>query len=109
MLYVDNILLASNDNEQLHGTKHVLSKTFDMNDFGDVSFVFGIAIHRDWFKGLFGILQRSYIDCVLSKLNMQNYRIRDAYIVESDKLNLSQYPKNDLKRINEEYIIFSCN
>ncbi|KAK0580418.1 hypothetical protein LWI29_001740 [Acer saccharum] len=42
VLYVDDILLATNDIGMLHKTKRFLSKNFEMKDFGDASFVLGI-------------------------------------------------------------------
>ncbi|RVW15892.1 Retrovirus-related Pol polyprotein from transposon TNT 1-94 [Vitis vinifera] len=47
VLYVDDILLATNDISILHDTKRFLSKHFEMKDLGDASFVLGIQIHRD--------------------------------------------------------------
>ena len=44
ILYVDDILLATNDKEILYETKRFLSKKFDMKDFGKASFVLGIQI-----------------------------------------------------------------
>ena len=45
VLYVDDILLATNDIGLLHETKRFLSKQFEMKDFGDASFVLGIQIY----------------------------------------------------------------
>jgi len=45
ILYVDDILLATNDIGILHETKKFLSKNFEMKDLGDASFVLGIQIH----------------------------------------------------------------
>ncbi|KAL9250771.1 Retrovirus-related Pol polyprotein from transposon TNT 1-94-like protein [Drosera capensis] len=50
VLYVDDILLASNDIGLLHETKRFLSKKFEMKDLGNASFVLGIQIHRDRLK-----------------------------------------------------------
>ena len=47
VLYVDDILLATNDIGMLHETKRFLSKKFERKDLGDASFVLGIQIHRD--------------------------------------------------------------
>ena len=47
ILYVDDILLATNDKGLLHEVKQFLSKNFDMKDMGDASYVIGIKIHRD--------------------------------------------------------------
>ena len=47
ILYVDDILLATNDIGLLHETKRFLLKQFEMKDLGDASFVLGIQIYRD--------------------------------------------------------------
>ncbi|WRX15092.1 Terpene synthase [Theobroma cacao] len=49
VLYVDDIMLASNHVGLLHETKQLSSKTFDMKNLGDASFVLVIKI-RDRFK-----------------------------------------------------------
>ena len=47
VLYVNDILLASNDIGLLHKTKRILSNNFEMKDLEDTSFVLGKQIHRD--------------------------------------------------------------
>ena len=42
MLYVDDILITSNDVGLLHDTKRFLKKNFEMKDLGDASLVLGI-------------------------------------------------------------------
>ncbi|KAK0607860.1 hypothetical protein LWI29_021656 [Acer saccharum] len=42
VLYVDDILLATNDIGMLHETKIFLSKNFETKDLDDASFVLGI-------------------------------------------------------------------
>ena len=37
-LYVNDILLASNDKGMIHEVKQFLSKSFDMKDMGDASY-----------------------------------------------------------------------
>ena len=55
VLYVDNILLASNDLGLLHETKEYLSKNFKMVDMGEANYVVGIEIFRDRSRGLLGL------------------------------------------------------
>ncbi|RVW32749.1 Retrovirus-related Pol polyprotein from transposon TNT 1-94 [Vitis vinifera] len=52
VLYVDDILLATNDKGLLHEVKQFLSKNFDVKDMGEASYVIGIKIHRDKFKAM---------------------------------------------------------
>jgi hypothetical protein len=55
VLYVDDILLASNDLGLLHETKIFLTKNFEMKDLRDASFVLGIQILRDRSQGILGL------------------------------------------------------
>ena len=72
VLYVDDILLASNDMNLLNETKQMLSKHFEMKDLGDASFVLGIQIHRDRSSGVLGLSQKSYIEKLLKRFNMSS-------------------------------------
>lgn len=41
-----------------------------MKDFGDVSFILGIKMHRDRSRGIIGFSQKRYIDKVLARFDM---------------------------------------
>ena len=97
VLYVDDILLATNDIGILHDTKSFLSKHFEMKDLGDVSFVLGIKIHRDRSRGILGLSQRNSIDKVLKRFGMQNSKPGDTPVAKEDKFSLSQCPKTNLE------------
>ena len=71
-MYVDDILLASNDLNFLFETKQLLTAHFDMKDLGDASFVLGIEIIRDRSRGVLGLFQKNYIERVLSRFNMKS-------------------------------------
>jgi transposase InsO family protein len=97
VLYVDDILLASNDIDLLHETKRFLARNFEMKDLGDASFVLGIQIHRDRSRGILGLSQKSYIEKVLKRYGMQDCKPGDTPVAKGDKFSLSQCPKNDLE------------
>ena len=59
ILYVDDILLASNDVSLLLETKKYLSSNFDMKDLDEASYVLGIEIHRDRKNGVLGLSQKA--------------------------------------------------
>ena len=46
-LYIDDILMTSNDLEMIAATKSWLPSDFDMKDMGDVSYVLELKIYRD--------------------------------------------------------------
>ena len=56
-LYVDDILLATNDKGIMHGVKQFLSKNFDMKYMGETPYVIGIKIHKDRACGILGLSQ----------------------------------------------------
>jgi hypothetical protein len=58
-LYVDVILLATNDKDFLHEVKQFLSKIFDMKDMSEASYVIDIKIHRDRPRRIFGSISRN--------------------------------------------------
>ena len=62
ILYVEDILLATNDRGLMHEVKQFISKYFDMKDMGDVSSVIGTKIFRDMHNGILGLSQETYIN-----------------------------------------------
>ena len=97
VLYVDDILLATNDKGMMHGVKQFLSKNFDMKDMGEASYVIGIKIHRDRSRGILGLSQETYINKILERFRMKDCSPSVAPIMKGDKLSLNQCPKNDLE------------
>ncbi|KAM1419589.1 hypothetical protein ACFX1R_024337 [Malus domestica] len=89
-LYVDDILLASNDLNLLLETKKLLSRTFEMKDMGEASFVLGIEIICDKNICILGLSQKTYIEKMLKRYNMQECSKGEAPMSKGDKLNKSQ-------------------
>ena len=67
VLYVDDILLATNAMGTLYEVKQFLSKNFDMKDMGEASYVISIKIHRERSPGILGLSQETYINKVLER------------------------------------------
>ena len=59
ILYVRDILLATNDPGLLHKTEKLLSSNFEMKDMGEVSYVIWIEIFRNRSRGLLGLSQKT--------------------------------------------------
>ena len=55
VLYMDVILLATNDKGTMHEVKQFFSKKFDRKDMGGAFYVIGIKIHRDKSRGTLGL------------------------------------------------------
>ncbi|XP_068666378.1 secreted RxLR effector protein 161-like [Aristolochia californica] len=69
-----------------------------MKDLGDGSFVLGILILRDRSQGIHRLTQKSYINKVLSRFDMQDSKPGDTPVAKEDKFSLKQCPNNDLER-----------
>ena len=94
VLYVDDILLATNDKGLLYEVKQFLSKNFDM---GEASYVIGSKIHRERSQGILGLSQETYINKVLERFNMKNCSPSVTPILKGDRFDLNQCPKNDFE------------
>ena len=92
VLYIDDILLASNDSDMLSKIKGFLFSHFDMKDLGEASYVLGIQILRDRTNGVLSLCQRTYIDRVLKRFNIQSCSPGKAPIVKGDKFSRDQCP-----------------
>jgi hypothetical protein len=55
VLYLDDILLETNDKNLSNEMRQFLSKNFDMKNIGETFYVIGIKIYRDKFKGVLSI------------------------------------------------------
>ncbi|KAJ0585764.1 putative RNA-directed DNA polymerase [Helianthus annuus] len=98
VLYVDDILLASNSLDMLHESKRLLSHYFDMKDLRDASYVIGIEIHRDRHKGILGLSQKAYIHRVLTRYNMQQCKPSVAPVVKGDVFGSFQCPTTEVEK-----------
>ena len=107
VLYVDDILLTSNDSNLLIETKHMLSTHFDMKDLGEASYVLGIKILRDRANEVLKLSQRTYIENILKRFNMHNCSSIRAPIVKGDKFSKTRCPQNDDEREEMRTILYS--
>jgi len=98
ILYVDDILLATNDLGLLSEAKRFLSNNFEMKDMCEAYYVIGIKIFRDKSQGLLGLSQNAYINKVLERLRMDKCSASPIPIQKGDKFSLMQCPKTDLEQ-----------
>ena len=92
-LYVDDILLASNDMEMIIATKWWLSSNFEMKDMCEVDFILGVKILRDCSKKLLDLSQQTYIKKALEHYQMHNCKPIDTLVTKNESLSLDMCPK----------------
>jgi len=107
ILYVDDILLATNDLGLLSKTKKFLSNNFEMKDIGEAYYVIGIEIFRNRSQGLLGLSQKAYINKVLERFGMDKWSTSPVPIQKGDKFSLMQCPKNELEQKQMENIPYA--
>lgn len=107
VLYVDSILLTSNDISLLYDAERFLPKNFDMKDLGDISFVLSIQIHHNCSQAILGLSQKSYIEMILNRYDMQDYKPSDTPITKRDKFSLNHCCKNDFKEKEMKKIMYA--
>lgn len=71
-IYVDDLMIFTNNQEVKSYIKGELHKRFKMKDLGDLCYCIGIHIERDRQRGLIYLDQRKYIQEVLQKYGMSD-------------------------------------
>lgn len=74
LVYVDDMLLASNCRKFLDGFKGEMSKRFEMKDLGEARHFLGMHIKRDRTKRLLTIDQTSFLEQILTEAKMSDCR-----------------------------------
>lgn len=72
IVYVDDIIIATNKEEQISEMEQELQRCYNMTNLGDISNYLGVEVNRDR-NGLFYINQERYI-----KYNLDKYGLPDA-------------------------------
>ena len=72
LVYVDDLLLVTNDTTELKATKAALSGRFDMKDMGEAHFILGVQIRRDRARRQLYLSQQEYVRTILKRFNMED-------------------------------------
>ena len=80
---MDDILLLRNDILALQSVKLWLSLQFSMKDLREASYILGMKTYRDRSRWLLGFFQSTYIDTVLKRFNMDNFK-KDYLLIDHE-------------------------
>jgi hypothetical protein len=97
-LYVDDLLLATNDKEQLKAEKAALGQAFSMVDQGDAHFILGMTIERDRKRKVLKLGQKKYLQGVLERFGMQDSKPALAPMEFKEKMSPSKDESDDCFR-----------
>jgi hypothetical protein len=93
LLYVDDMLIAAKSIVEVNKLKVLLSREFDMKDFGAAKKILGMEIHRDRDAKRLWLSQASYVKKVLERFSMENAKPVSTPLVNHFHLSTSQCPK----------------
>ncbi|GMP45292.1 hypothetical protein CsSME_00013869 [Camellia sinensis var. sinensis] len=74
LLYVDDMLIAGSNIEEIKRLKKLLSDQFEMKDLGVANKILGMRIHRDKANGTLMLPQAEYVKKVLKRFNMDSVK-----------------------------------
>ena len=89
-LYVDDMLIFSEDLSEVEKVKHFLKRTFTMVDFGEVSKVLGIRIRRCVKSGWLFMDQTEYCEEILQRFGMEDCKPAMTPLMVGGKLSRTQ-------------------
>lgn len=69
-LYIDDLVLISDNFQFLTVTKAIFNQRFSMTDNNEIGYILGIQIQRDRFHKTLLLSQEKYINDLLTKFNM---------------------------------------
>ena len=87
LLYVDDVLIASNDNKKLEEIKCHLSKAFQMKYLDDSKRFLGMTIERNRKEKSIVLHQREYTENVLERFDMKESRPKNTSMVTRQVAN----------------------
>ncbi|KAL5777409.1 hypothetical protein ACOSP7_010335 [Xanthoceras sorbifolium] len=98
LLYVDDMLVAGSDMQEIMNLKRELSKQFAMKDLGAAKQILGMRIKRDTKSETLLLSQAEYIKKVLLRFNMQDAKPVSTPLGVHFRLSKEQSPKTEEER-----------
>ena len=93
LLYVDDMLVAGSNMQEINVLKRKLANSFAMKDLGAAKQILGMRITRDRKNHKLTLSQSEYIQKVLKRFNMQNAKPVSIPLASHFKLSKEECPK----------------
>lgn len=97
-VYVDDLLVLSNNKKLKEITKETLKTYFHMKDLGEVKKCVGMTIERNRNEGKIWISQTDYIKTIIEKFNMQDSKPVSTPMDANTKLNTLKSTKEEQEK-----------
>ncbi|KRY26977.1 Retrovirus-related Pol polyprotein from transposon TNT 1-94, partial [Trichinella spiralis] len=96
-IYVDDVIIASNNTARLNELKKALAKSFEMKDMGPIHYCLGIEIKQSA-NGDIEMSQQKYIMDILERFKMMNSKPVETPIDASNKLSTEMCPRTEAEK-----------
>ncbi|KAE8719673.1 hypothetical protein F3Y22_tig00109926pilonHSYRG00011 [Hibiscus syriacus] len=107
LLYVDDMLIAAKNMDDVIGLKTLLSREFDMKDLGAAKKILGMEICRDRDSRKLRLSQRGYVEKMLERFAMSSAKPVSTPLANHFKLSSEQCPKTDKEAENMAKVPYS--
>jgi hypothetical protein len=106
-IYVDDILIACNDNHIIQSVKSQLTATYKMKDMGEMDWYLGMRCNRNKSDNSFTLNQTKYIEDILTKFDKWLGAERNRTLPMQPNQVLSKWTNtyNDGLTTKEEYMV----
>jgi hypothetical protein len=97
-VYVDDLIIVSEDLDEISRIKSAFKREFDMQDFGTLSTVLGMKVDYDRESGILSLSQKKYAEEIVRKFGMENATGVVTPLPTGQKLTTRMCPQNDKER-----------
>ena len=91
-------MIFAKDKVTINDVKSKLNESFDMKDLGELEYILGIQVNRDWTKNTIKIDQESYVEKILQVQGMQNCKSLTMPLDPGTKLRKNKAEIEDVNK-----------
>ncbi|OAE23042.1 hypothetical protein AXG93_3571s1050 [Marchantia polymorpha subsp. ruderalis] len=107
LLYVDDMLIALKNKNEIHIVKRILESVFEMKDMGTAKKILGMEITRDRRRGELFVSQGGYLRKGVVKFGMSESKVVQTSLAAHFKLFVSMSPKTEEGRASMKRIPYA--
>ena len=96
LLYVDDMLIACRDHYEINRLKARLKSEFELKDLGEAGVILGMEIVRDRKSRTLRLTQKSYIQKILKRFNLDGAKPASTPLPSHIKITKDDCPVDDI-------------
>ncbi len=97
-VHVDDMTLLAPDDETISNMKEELKKKLNVTDMGEIQYILGMKIDRNWDKGTITLSQKAYILKVLERMGMND--CKPVKMPMDPNVRLEKIPAGDSRSVD---------